>query len=653
MNQNLLEKTPKNNKLRYAEYYGMIEIYDELFNKSNEGKIFKNLMGIIISTDNILLAYRTIKRNGGSTTKGIDGVTVKDIEKLSQSEFIGKVRNRFNFYKPRKVRRVEIPKPNGKTRPLGIPSIWDRIAQQCILQVLEPICEAKFNKHSYGFRPLRSTDNAIADCLSNQLKVICHIVGRILIFKDFSMQGNHVKTNADKFRPFRNSRIKKLFLFLTGKCLKAPFGFTRTALFLKFPTKGTPQGGILSPLLSNICLNEFDWWIARQWEERECSELVPQFNSKGTRHKSHDYRKLRSSTTLKQVYIVRYADDFKLFCKIDRRLKDSSGATKMWLKERLRLPISEEKSKVTNLKKKSSEFLGITLKMVKKNHRFVCYSHVALKARKRIKRQLKDQIKRIQRKKSKITTIREIQKYNSMVIGIHNYYNVATHVSKDFESIGSQLHRSFYNRFRNKGLTKKGNYKGHDKGIQPYMESKRIQYLVNFPPFLPNRIWKNQNPSKGRKKTLNKYTALKVGNLYTKINNPVAEWKVQWLREHPIINERATIEYNDNRISLFIAQKGKCAITGNELFLDDMHCHHKKLWSESKDDSYKNLILLSKEMHKLVHCTDEVKIREYIYWNKLSDSQVNKVNKLRKLVNKTIILPLCEQMPKYEQLTLF
>ncbi|WP_447365516.1 group II intron reverse transcriptase/maturase (plasmid) [Enterococcus faecalis] len=644
MNQNLLEKTPKNNKLRYAEYYGMIEIYDELFNKSNEGKIFKNLMGIIISTDNILLAYRTIKRNGGSTTKGIDGVTVKDIEKLSQSEFIGKVRNRFNFYKPRKVRRVEIPKPNGKTRPLGIPSIWDRIAQQCILQVLEPICEAKFNKHSYGFRPLRSTDNAIADCMYRINKSHMQYVVDIDI-QGFFDEVNHVKL----MRQIWTLGIRdKQLLVIIRKMLKAPIVLPDGTI--KFPTKGTPQGGILSPLLSNICLNEFDWWIARQWEERECSELVPQFNSKGTRHKSHDYRKLRSSTTLKEVYIVRYADDFKLFCKNRQEAERLFRATKMWLKERLRLPISEEKSKVTNLKKKSSEFLGITLKMVKKNHRFVCYSHVALKARKRIKRQLKDQIKRIQRKKSKITTIREIQKYNSMVIGIHNYYNVATHVSKDFESIGSQLHRSFYNRFRNKGLTKKGNYKGHDKGILPYMESKRSQYLVNYP-ILPIGFVRTKT-IKGRNKTLNKYTP-EGRILVHKNQQSVAEWKVQWLREHPIINERATIEYNDNRISLFIAQKGKCAITGNELFLDDMHCHHKKLWSESKDDSYKNLILLSKEMHKLVHCTDEVKIREYIYWNKLSDSQVNKVNKLRKLVNKTIILPLCEQMPKYEQLTLF
>jgi len=136
----------KNTRLRHAEYYGMTETFDELYAKSRNAHIFKNLMTIITSKDNILLAYRNIKRNNGSATPGVDGVTINDIEKLSTHEFIGIVKKRFAHYNPRKVKRVEIPKPNGKTRPLGIPSMWDRIAQQCILQVLEPICEAKFYK---------------------------------------------------------------------------------------------------------------------------------------------------------------------------------------------------------------------------------------------------------------------------------------------------------------------------------------------------------------------------------------------------------------------------------------------------------------------------------------------------------------------------
>ena len=141
----------------------MQESQDELYAKSLNGGNFKQLMKVITSESNILLAFRNIKRNSGSITEGIDGVTIKDVEKLSQEDFIKIVQKRFSNYTPRKVRRVEIPKPNGKTRPLGIPSMWDRIAQQCIKQVLEPICEAKFNKHSHGFRPNRSPETAMAD----------------------------------------------------------------------------------------------------------------------------------------------------------------------------------------------------------------------------------------------------------------------------------------------------------------------------------------------------------------------------------------------------------------------------------------------------------------------------------------------------------
>lgn len=137
-------------------------------------------MNLINSRDNILLAYRNIKRNNGSPTPSTDGITIEDIGKLNEHDFLNIVRKRFKTYRPRPVRRVEIPKANGKTRPLGIPSIWDRIAQQCILQILEPICEAKFNKHSYGFRPNRSTEHAIAD-LSVRINRGSYITSLMLI----------------------------------------------------------------------------------------------------------------------------------------------------------------------------------------------------------------------------------------------------------------------------------------------------------------------------------------------------------------------------------------------------------------------------------------------------------------------------------------
>ena len=111
------------------------------------------------------MAYRNIKTNTGSHTAGTDKKTIKDIQNLSADEvvsFVRRIVSGKHGYRPKPVRRKNIPKPNGDTRPLGIPCIWDRLVQQCIKQVLEPICEAKFYAHSYGFRPNRSVEHAMA-----------------------------------------------------------------------------------------------------------------------------------------------------------------------------------------------------------------------------------------------------------------------------------------------------------------------------------------------------------------------------------------------------------------------------------------------------------------------------------------------------------
>lgn len=155
-------KPIKRQKARNAEYYDMQRTQDDLYKRSLDNQNFVKLMDIIQCDKNIMLAYRNIKRNGGSQTPGMDGKTVEYLEKLSPEQLMQYVKNRLRWYKPQPVRRVEIPKGNGKTRPLGIPTIADRLIQQCFLQVLEPICEAKFHDRSYGFRPLRSAQNAMA-----------------------------------------------------------------------------------------------------------------------------------------------------------------------------------------------------------------------------------------------------------------------------------------------------------------------------------------------------------------------------------------------------------------------------------------------------------------------------------------------------------
>ncbi|HDR6296969.1 TPA: hypothetical protein QCU59_000605 [Bacillus cereus] len=151
-------------KLRNNEYFGLQSIFDHLYEESKKGRYFKNIYELIISEENIRLAFRNLKSNTGSKTKGTNGHTIKHLNKIDADKLIRLTKKRLENYMPHAVRRVFIPKPNGKMRPLGIPTIEDRLIQQMFLQILEPIVEAKFHPQSYGFRPKRSTHDALARC---------------------------------------------------------------------------------------------------------------------------------------------------------------------------------------------------------------------------------------------------------------------------------------------------------------------------------------------------------------------------------------------------------------------------------------------------------------------------------------------------------
>ena len=298
------KKVLKRQTLRNIEYYGLQEIFDELYQKSLENRKFRNLMELILMEENIKLAYRNMKKNDGSTTPGVDGKTIEHLAKMTEKEVIELVRNKLEWYTPKAIRRVEIDKGNGKKRPLGIASIEDRLIQQCILQVLEPICEAKFHDRSNGFRPNRGVENALAQAekliQSNKLYIVVDID-----IKGFFDNVSHGKLLKQLWTI--GIQDKKLISIISAM-LKGEIAE------IGFPEKGTAQGSIISPLLSNVVLNELDWWIASQWEFMPTRHVYKEaIKANGTQSKSKKYRALRNST-LKECIIVRYADDFKIMC---------------------------------------------------------------------------------------------------------------------------------------------------------------------------------------------------------------------------------------------------------------------------------------------------------------------------------------------------
>lgn len=615
-------KMVKRAKLRHAEYYDLQRIFDDLHKKSGNEEVFTSLMPLIGCRENILLAYRNIKKNKGSNTPGVDERTIESFAGMNEDNFVSLIQKRLNWYNPHPVRRVEIPKPNGKKRPLGIPVIIDRIVQQCILQVMEPICEAKFYCHSYGFRPTRSTEHAIARCHNLINLSHMHYVVDIDIEGFFDNVCHHKLLEQIWSMGIRDKKL----LCIIKEMLKASIVMLNGDIVK--PTMGTPQGGVLSPLLSNIVLNELDWWIASQWEYMKTKKTYKLgIDKSGQPIKSTIYRTLRDYSNLKEAYIVRYADDFKLFCPTFETAQKMYHATVLWLNDRLNLNVSKEKSKVVNLKQAYSEFLGFQLKARKKANKWVVQSHIRKKALEKIKKQLVSGIKEIQRPANSKEHYAAMQKYNAVVMGIHNYYCLATNVTQDINDITYPIRKMIRDRLKSQSPKRTGEQ--ISKTIfERYGRSRQLRFINGFP--LVPAGYVQYKPPKSKHKKINPYTA--EGRLLIHKNLAVNMEVLLWLMKNPVMHR--SVEYADNRISLYAAQYGKCAVTGIELASDDIHCHHKLPVSLGGNDKYANLVIVSKVIHYLIHANWNEQTVHILNGLNLSKKQFEKLNKLREQAKK-------------------
>lgn len=336
----------------------------------NTNKQTEGLLEQILSTENLNRAYKQVKRNKGAG--GIDGMQVDELLpylKENKNELVQSLRE--GKYRPTPVRRVEIPKENGKTRKLGIPTVVDRLIQQAICQILSPIFEEQFSNNSYGFRPKRSAHDALKRCQNNITEGYRYVV-------DMDLEKYFDTVNQSKLIQILSETIKDgRVISLIHKFLRA--GVMVGGMFEDSP-KGVPQGGPLSPLLGNIMLNECD----RELEKR-----------------GHRF--------------VRYADDMMIFCKSKKAANRTLAHILPYIEGRLFLRVNREKSQVAYVGK--VKYLGYSF--------YVWKGEGRLRVHPKSIRKFKDKIREITGRSNGIGISERKTRLNQVLRGWMNYFKLA------------------------------------------------------------------------------------------------------------------------------------------------------------------------------------------------------------------------------------
>lgn len=380
-----------------------------LWAQQDKERKFFDLYHLLYDRDWLRLAHDYVAQNAGSKTAGCDGINIKLFDENLEDNLQQLARElKSESFEPYPVRRVHIPKANGTSRRLGIPSIRDRIVQEALRMILEPIYEADFSQYSFGFRPNRCTMDAISAIRWNTQetkKFFWVIEGDISSYFDTINHRKLIKIIRRRIRDEKVIRLIWKFLragVMEGKLLKE----TKHAI---------PQGGILSPLLANIYLNELDQYMLRysalsQWEKTK-----------------------RRKQAMGNVAYIRYADDF---VALTNGTKAQAEVIKeelyQFLKEKLRLNLSKEKTKITHL---NDGFVFLGFKLQRRPHKCGMQTKIFIP---------KEAIDRIRGKIIEATdptthqdsVNAKILAMNRLIRGWCQYYQYATRASDEFVKLG-------------------------------------------------------------------------------------------------------------------------------------------------------------------------------------------------------------------------
>ena len=595
-----LNKVPSNeaelNKLLQDIYLKTKENYESDI-KSN----FTGILEIIASEANIITSIHKIKANKGSHTAGIDEKEIDDYLNKGFDEVIEIVRAKLYDYNPSMVRRVWIPKPGkSEKRPLGIPTIIDRIIQECVRNIIEPIAEAQFFEHSYGFRPMRSADMAIARIKHINFHAKCYWVVEGDIKGFFDNIDHNTMINSLWNLGIRDKRV----LSIIKQMLKAGVMDECSKSEL-----GTPQGGIISPLLANIYLNRFDNFMTGDFERKKLKKPYSRRDS--------EISAMRKHSNLKTCYYVRYADDWVILTDSQEDAERLKFKAKKYLHDTLKLDLSEEKTLITNVCSKPIKFLGVEIRMVKKNGKWV--NKVSPESE-RFKRKMKDLSREIFyiRKTSTLDAdrlIENINRVNSIIVGLINYYSMCDQISVVIRKYAWLLKYTAYKSLKRYGgqWTRAnevsnliGLHYGHKANI-PAIKYKDM-YIgvtdINFAKW-DNPRCKNQNETpytpEGRElynKRMRK-RGLKVRT--DEVNSTTHAFYIR-MSKNPLYN----FEYFMNRPYTYNRDKGKCKICGGYVEPNEARFHHvdKKL-PMNQMNKVKNLITVHQYCHDLIHSNTE------------------------------------------------